>query len=71
MRKRRMMRPAKDLLSEKMILAWIMKECVQEYAGMDVREIVKYIEGAPQTAKFPLLRMKQLYSVSVEEVQKI
>ena len=44
----------KRLLSEKMILAWIMKECVQEYAGMDVREIVKYIEGAPQTAEIPV-----------------
>ena len=54
MRKRRMMRPAKDCSPKKMILAWIMKECVQEYAGMDVREIVKYIEGAPQTAEIPV-----------------
>ena len=48
----------KRLLSEKMILAWIMKECVQEYAGMDVREIVKYIEGAPQTAEEAMNALK-------------
>ena len=44
----------KRLLSEKMILAWIMKECVQEYAGMDVREIAGYIEGIPQVSETPV-----------------
>lgn len=39
----------RKLLSEKSILAWIMKECLEEYRGCEVSEIVeKYIEGKPQ-----------------------
>ena len=39
----------KRLLANKSILAVIMKECVPEYRGCTVREIVeKYIEGEPQ-----------------------
>lgn len=42
----------KRLLSEKMILAWIMKSCLQEYQDCDIREIAeKYIEGNPQVAE--------------------
>lgn len=50
-------RACKLLLSEKSILAWIMKSCVQEYKNCTVKEIAeKYIEGTPevgQTAVFP------------------
>ena len=35
----------KRLLSEKMILAWIMKECVQEYAGMDYERMRTGVRG--------------------------
>ena len=36
----------KRLLSEKIILAWIMKSCLDEYRDCDVKEIAeKYIEG--------------------------
>lgn len=39
----------KRLLSEKIILAWIMKNCLEEYRDCDVDEIAeKYIEGQPQ-----------------------
>lgn len=39
----------KRLLSEKIILAWIMKNCLDEYRDCDVNEIAgKYIEGTPQ-----------------------
>ena len=39
----------KRLLSEKIILAWIMKNCLEEYRDCDVDEIAeKYIEGIPQ-----------------------
>ena len=39
----------KRLLSEKIILAWIMKNCLEEYRDCDVDEIAeKYIEGTPQ-----------------------
>ena len=42
----------KRLLSEKIILAWIMKSCLEEYRGCDVEEIAeKYIEGTPQVGE--------------------
>ncbi len=45
----------KKLLSEKIILAWIMKNCLEEYKEFDVNEIAeKYIEGTPQIAEVPV-----------------
>ena len=42
----------KRLLANKIILAWIMKSCLEEYRGSDVNEIAeKYIEGDPQVAQ--------------------
>ena len=42
----------KRLLSEKIILAWIMKSCLEEYRDCDVKEIAeKYIEGEPQVGE--------------------
>lgn len=42
----------KRLLSEKIILAWIMKTCLKEYRDLDVEEIAtQYIEGMPQIGK--------------------
>ena len=42
----------KRLLSEKIILAWIMKNCLDEYRDCDVDEIAgKYIEGMPQVGE--------------------
>ena len=42
----------KRLLSEKIILAWIMKNCVEEYKNCDVNEIAEnYIEGQPQVGE--------------------
>ena len=39
----------KRLLANKIILAWIMKSCMEEYRDCDVSDIVeKYIEGVPQ-----------------------
>jgi len=39
----------KRVLSEKIILAWIMKSCMEEYQNCSVDEIAeKYIEGQPQ-----------------------
>ena len=41
------------LLSEKTLLAWIMKGCIDEFHGCDVIELAgKYIEGHPQMAEF-------------------
>ena len=42
----------KRLLANKIILAWIMKSCLEEYREIDVNEIAEsYIEGEPQIAK--------------------
>lgn len=42
----------KRLLSQKIILAWIMKACLKEYQDCDVKEIAeKYIEGTPQVGE--------------------
>ena len=46
----------KRLLSEKIILAWIMKSCLEEYKDCDVHEIAeKYIEGQPQVSTVPVM----------------
>ena len=45
----------KRLLSEKYILAWIMKSCLEEYRGCTPQEIAeRYIEGMPQVGKEPV-----------------
>ena len=42
----------KRLLANKVILAWIMKSCLEEYRDFEVDEIAKkYIEGFPQITK--------------------
>ena len=42
----------KRLLANKIILAWIMKSCLEEYQNFNVDEIAeKYIEGEPQITK--------------------
>ena len=46
----------KQLLSERIILAWILKHCVKEFHDCDVSDIARqYIEGTPQVSKLPLL----------------
>ena len=45
----------KRLLSEKIILAWILKNCVLEFRDADVNEIAeKYIEGEPYISEVPV-----------------
>ncbi len=40
------------MLSVKIILAWIMKSCLEEYRDCEVEEIAeKYIEGTPQVGE--------------------
>ena len=42
----------KKLLSQKIILAWILKSCLKEYRNCGVKEIAeKYIEGTPQVSE--------------------
>lgn len=46
----------KKVLAEKIILAWIMKHTMKEYADYDVREIVeKFIVGEPKVAETKVL----------------
>ena len=46
----------KRVLSEKAILARIMKACLEEYKNCDVNGIAeKYIEGQPQVSAVPVL----------------
>ena len=46
----------KKLLAEKIILAWIMKHTMKEYAEYDVREIVeRFIMGEPKVAETKVL----------------
>lgn len=45
----------KRLLSQKSILAWILKECVEEYRDYSIDDIRdKYIEGNPQISTIPV-----------------
>ena len=63
----------KRLLSERIILAWIMKSCLQEYQGLDVKEIAeKYIEGQPSVGETPVYpdetnAASQIHGVSGED----
>lgn len=46
----------RQLLSEKIILAWIMKSCLEEYRDCDVKEIAeRYIEGTPQVGEVAVM----------------
>lgn len=45
----------KRLLSERIILAWIMKACVEEFQDCEIHEIAaKYIVGTPQVGVVPV-----------------
>ena len=45
----------KRLLSEKYILAWIMKSCLTKYQDCAIKEIAeKYIEGQPSVESIPV-----------------
>lgn len=46
----------KRLLAEKIILAWIMKNCIWEYAGCSIAQIAdQYIQGTPQVGEVPVM----------------
>lgn len=63
----------KRLLSEKIILAWIMKNCVEEYRDCDVNEIAEqYIEGQPQVGETAVApdetnRATRIHGIGVDE----
>lgn len=57
----------KKLLSNKEILAWILKSCLSEYRDYSVAEIVgKYIEGETQISQIPVHRDE---TVDISEIR--
>jgi len=59
----------KQILSDKMILAWIMKESVEEYADVTVEDIAKYyIEGNPNVGSTEVVTGKTIYGLPTEEI---
>jgi len=58
----------KKILSNKMILAWIMKECVDEYKNIDVKDITKYIEGIPSVGTTNVITGENIQGLSTEEL---
>jgi len=46
----------KELLSQKPILAWILHDCVEEFAGMPMDEIGGCIIGSPKVNREPVDR---------------
>ncbi len=65
----------KRLLSEKIILAWIMKNCLEEYRDCDVEEIAeKYIKGTPRNRENSIARYciaeENLVGVEEKGIQK-
>ena len=60
----------RSLLSEKMILAWIMKSCLAEFRDCEVNEIAeRYIEGEPQVSEVPVMpdRTNRIRGMSNED----
>ena len=57
----------KRLLSEKIILAWIMKNCLEEYRDCDADEIArKYIEGTPQVGEVAVALDESNYASMIQ-----
>ena len=55
----------KELLSEKVVLAWILKTCAVEFAEYDVSEIAeKFIEGTPVISAEPVTRNESAAKIS-------
>jgi len=58
----------KQILSNKLILAWIMKECVTEYQDIAVEDIAKkYIEGDPAVGSINVLTGENIYGMTTED----
>ena len=45
---------AKKLLGHKIILAYILVNTVEEFRGMNLKDVVKYIEGEPYISTVPI-----------------
>lgn len=60
----------KNILANKIILAWIMKSCMKEYKDCSIRDIADhYIEGIPEISQreVPGMRRQRLIRERSEE----
>ena len=64
----------KRLLANKQILAWILKNCVEEFRDYSIKEIAeKYVEGTPEVAEKAVEALKipaeqrEFYQKALEE----
>ncbi|MCD8222612.1 MAG: hypothetical protein LUD07_10630 [Clostridiales bacterium] len=59
----------KELLSEKIILGWILRDCLDEFRDMDAKKIAEhYIEGIPQVSEVPVMPDEEMSVVSNEKM---
>ena len=59
----------KKILSNKMILAWIMKECAPEYQDIEVEDIAeKYIEGEPNVSSINVTSGESIDGLPGEDI---
>ena len=56
----------KKILSDKSILALIMKECITEYKNIETKEIIKHIEGNPVIGKTEFFTGKTIKGLTTE-----
>ena len=57
----------KRLLANKVILAWIMKSCLEEYANCSIQELMEqYIEGEPDIGQVPVNMDEKVLSEQIE-----
>lgn len=57
----------KRLLANKVILVWIMKSCLEEYANCSIQEIMEqYIEGEPDIGQVPVNMDEKVLSEQIE-----
>lgn len=57
----------KRLLANKVILAWIMKSCLEEYSNCSIQEIMEqYIEGEPDIGQVPVNMDEKVLSEQIE-----
>ncbi len=62
----------KELLSEKIILGWILRDCLDEFRDMDAKEIAeRYIEGKPQISEVPVMPDEKMSVAPNEEISAI
>ena len=60
----------KRVLAQKVILAWILKHCTEEFRDIDVKDIEnKYIEGEPESDEF-LRMLGVLFAEKISAAEK-